>query len=76
MTILQMSSQRRARLGQQHLDVVHRLLGLGGGIADPDRLRGVEVLADLAAQEHGVAGDHGLAEVVVEVLIGIGVARC
>ena len=43
------------------------------GVADPNRLRGVQVLSDLAAQEHEVAGHDGLGEVVVEPLVGVGV---
>ena len=39
-----------------------------------DGLAGVEVLADLAAHVDRVAGDDGLAQVVVEVLLGVGVA--
>ena len=64
-----------ARLVQQHRDVGHRPLGLGLDVADPDRLARVQILADLAAQVDGVAGADGLAEVVVEVLLGVGVAR-
>ena len=41
----------------------------------PTRLAGVQILADLAAQVDGVAGDDGLAEIVVEVLLGVGVPR-
>ena len=36
--------------------------------------RDVQILRDLAAQVHGVTRDHALAQVVVEVLLGVGVA--
>src|SRR5262245_39487838 len=48
-------------------DVGHRLLGLRRDVADAYRRGGVEVLAHLTAQIDGVAGDDGLAEIVVEV---------
>jgi hypothetical protein len=44
-------------------------------VADADALGGIEVLADLTPQEdHGAAGHHGLAEVIVQLLFGIGFA--
>ena len=42
-------------------------------IADRDRLARVEILRHLAAQVDRVAGDDGLAEVVAELLLGVGV---
>ncbi len=51
------------------------LFGLRLGIADPDGFVGLEVQADLTAQEHHVPGNDGLAEIVVEILLGIGVLR-
>ena len=68
--------ERGAGLAEQQLDVVHRLLGLAGRVTHGDALAGVQILRDLAAQVHGVTRDHGLAQVVVEVLLGVGVARC
>ncbi|KAG0762858.1 hypothetical protein G6F22_018548 [Rhizopus arrhizus] len=54
---------------EQHVDVLHRLLRLAGGIADADALGRVQVLADLPAQEDGTAArDDGLAQIVVELL--------
>jgi hypothetical protein len=47
---------------EQPGDVAHRLLGLTGGVADGDALGRVEVLADVA-------------QIVVEPLLGVGVAR-
>ena len=68
--------QRRPRFFQQHGDVGHRLLGLLPGVADVKRLSGLEVLGDLTPQEHHrAAGHYDLAEVVVEVLFGVGVPR-
>ena len=59
---------------EQQRDVGHRLLGLRlRRRRSPTDSRRVEVLADLAAQVDGVAGDHGLAEVVVERLLRVGV---
>ena len=66
-------AQRAACLVEQHRDVAHRLLGLSLDVADADRFPGVEILADLTAQVDHAAGDDGLAEVVVEVLLGVGV---
>jgi hypothetical protein len=62
-----------AGLAQEQVDVGHRPLRLRLDVADADRLAGVEVLADLPAHVDGVAGDDGLAEVVVQLLLGIGV---
>ena len=70
-----MCSSVAAGLLEQLLDVLHRLLGLRLDVADADVLGRVEVLADLAAQIDGVAGDDGLAQVVVEVLLRVGVPR-
>jgi hypothetical protein len=64
-----------ARFFQQHADVGHGLLGLRGGVADAHGLAGVEVLADLATDIDGAVGDDGLAEIVVEALLGVCVAR-
>jgi len=50
------------------------VFGLRRRVADADDAP-VEVLADLAAQEDVVAGAHRLAQVVVEPLFGIGIAR-
>ena len=48
-------------------------MGLRHGIAEPDVLSRVEVLRALAAQEHQrAARDHGLGEIVVEPLLGVG----
>ncbi|KAG0924697.1 hypothetical protein G6F31_019022 [Rhizopus arrhizus] len=58
---------------EQHVDVLHRLLRLAGGIADADALGRVQVLADLPAQEDGTAArDDGLAQIVVELLFRVG----
>src|SRR5882724_1580548 len=63
-----------ARLFEQGLDVRHRLFGLAGGVADRNARRGVEILSDLASYENKTAlGDHRLAQIVVEALLGIGV---
>src|SRR5262249_15419865 len=59
---------------QQLLDVAHRLLGLLPRIADADHVA-PEVLPDLPAQKDVVAGAHGHAEVVVELLLWIGLLR-
>ena len=63
-----------AGLAEQQVDVGHGLLGLRGDVAHADVFRCVEVLPDLPAQVDGVAGDDGLAQVVVQVLFGVGVA--
>ena len=66
--------QRAACLFEQHRDVRHGLLGLCFDVADADRFPGVEILTDLPAQvDHSPCHD-GLGEIVVEVLLGIGVA--
>ena len=66
----------RARFAQELLDVRHRLFGLRSGIANPDVDRRVEVLPHLTADKDGAAAsDHGLAQVIVELLLGIGIAR-
>ena len=63
-----------ARLFHEHLDVRHGLGGLRRGVADVEGLARVEILGNLAAQEHRApTRDHALAEVVVELLLGIGV---
>ncbi len=60
-----------ARLFHQHLDVGHGLGRLLRGIAHMQRLARVEVLAHLAAQEDGCPPrHHGLAQVVVQLLLG------
>jgi len=64
--------QVAARFLQQLLDVLHRLLGLLLRIAQADQVA-LEIGADLAAHIDGVAGAHGLAQVVVQRLVGIGV---
>ncbi|QPO17976.1 hypothetical protein HXW90_12970 [Pseudomonas sp. Y39-6] len=53
------------------LDVAHGLLGLGTRVAEADQVA-VEIAADLAAHIHGVAGAHGLAQVIVQALVGVG----
>ncbi|MCY1542648.1 hypothetical protein D9M68_784060 [compost metagenome] len=60
---------------KQHRHVGHGFFGLGGDVAHAYRFPGIQILADLAAQEYRVAGDHGLAQVVVQPLFGIGFAR-
>ena len=64
-----------AGLAEQLLEVPHRLLGLTRRIAERDARAAGEILPDLAAHEHQRAArlDH-LAEVVVEPLLGVGVA--
>ena len=61
---------------EQHCDVRHRFLRLGGDITDADRLSGVQILTDLSARWSDTAGDDGLTEIVVEALLRIGVAWC
>ena len=47
-----------------------------GGIAHADADRRIEILPDLAAHEdHAAARDDGLAQIVVELLLRIGIAR-
>src|SRR5713101_6576085 len=61
-------------LFEKRLDVGHRLFGLASRIADRNAFRAVEVLADLAPNEHHAAFRyHGLAQIVIEALFGIGV---
>jgi hypothetical protein len=60
-----------SRLLEQLLHLLHRLIRLGGRIADADHAA-VERLADLTAQEDAVAGPDRHAEIVVEALLGIG----
>src|SRR5260221_12761376 len=64
-----------AAFREQQRDVGHALLGLAGGIADRDILARVEGLRHLTAQIDRRSGDHRLAEIVVERLLGIGLAR-
>ena len=64
--------RRPAGFLEQQGDVGHRLFRLAGRVADGQALPGVQVLGDLATQVDRVAGDHRLAEVVVQVLLGIG----
>jgi hypothetical protein len=64
------------RFSEQLFDVPHRLVGLGGRIADPHVERGIEVLPNLAPNEHRPPPrDHGLTQIVVEILFGICVPR-
>ena len=65
-------SEFAARLAQQLVDIAHRLFGLSARVPYPDRIA-VEIASDLPPDEDHVAGTHHLAEVVVQVLIGIGV---
>src|SRR3569833_590154 len=61
-------------LAQLCSNVLHRLLCLPNGIADRDIFRGIELLPDLSAHEHhAAAGDHGLAQIIVELLLRIGI---
>src|SRR5207248_9033193 len=55
-------------VGQQHLDVLHRLVGLGGGVAERDRAAVADGVAGLAAHEHVAVGDHDHAHVVAQAL--------
>src|SRR5262245_43614670 len=66
--------ERRARLLEQHLDVLHGLVGLSCHVADSNALRSLEVLADLPAHEYhrALSNDH-LAQVIVEPLLGVSV---
>src|SRR3990167_6714657 len=65
-----------ARFLEQEFYVLHGLARLHRGVADKEALAGLEILRDLAAEEDDrPAGNHRLAEVVVELLLGIGVAR-
>jgi len=74
--ILQMCSNPEPRFLQQHLDIGHGLFGLAGGIADRHALARVEILANLAADEHHrAARDDRLAQIVVELLLRISVPR-
>src|SRR5690606_22804753 len=55
-------------------DVLHHLVGLLHRVVAADVLRIVQVLRTLAAQEdRGAAGDHGLTQVVVQLLLGVSV---
>src|SRR5918995_1628890 len=64
----------RARLAKKHVDVRHCPLGLAGWIADCDALACLEILTDLAANEyHGPARHNRLAQIVIQLLLGIGV---
>ena len=65
---------RAAGLLDQLPDILHDLVGLLDRIMACDVFGGVEVLGALAAQKHGPAArHHGLAQVVVELLLWIGV---
>ncbi|MCY1431514.1 hypothetical protein D9M71_474840 [compost metagenome] len=64
--------QVAARLFQQLLDVLHRLLGLGARVAEPYQAA-FEISAYLATHIDGVACAHGLAEVIVQALVRIGI---
>src|SRR5216683_4194531 len=64
----------RAGFLEQGLYVRHGSFGLAGRVADRNARRRVEILSDLTAHEYKAAlGDHGLAQIVVEALLGIGV---
>ncbi|MNE88541.1 hypothetical protein D3C80_1858570 [compost metagenome] len=65
-------AQVAARLFQQLLDVAHGLLGLGARITEAHQLA-VEIGTDLTTHIHGVAGAHGLAQIVVQRLVRVGV---
>ena len=67
--------QLGARLGEQQLDIVHHLVSLRGGIANPDVLTRLQILCDLATQVDDAIGDDCLAEIVREVLLRIGLLR-
>ena len=59
---------------QQRLDVLHGQVGLSCHVADSNALGSREVLANLPANEdHRPLGNHHLAKVVVETLLGISV---
>ena len=68
--------QTAGGFAQQHIDALHCLLDLAGGVAHAHAFGGVQVLADLAAHKHHKAArHHGLAQVVVEFLLRLGGAR-
>ena len=52
----------------------HCSLGLGRDVAESNRLPRVEILPDLAAKIDRITGYDRLAEVIVEILLGVGVA--
>src|SRR5450830_1577948 len=59
---------------EQHVDVIHRLLGLAFDVTDADAFGGIQILPDLTAQEDGrAARDDCLAQVVIDLLFRIGV---
>src|SRR5215211_71650 len=65
-----------ARFFHQELDVAHGCFGLGARIARMQRPARVEILRHLTAQEyHRAAGNDRLAEIVVELLLRISLAR-
>src|SRR6266568_8208221 len=66
--------QLRACLAEEELDVVHDLAGLPGRIADRDRLPRMEILRYLSAEVDSASSHDGLAEVVGETLLRIGVS--
>ncbi|MNF57546.1 hypothetical protein D3C84_390780 [compost metagenome] len=57
---------------EQLLDVAHGLFRLGTRVAEAHQLT-VEVGPHLATDIHRVAGAHGLAQVVVQGLVGVSV---
>ena len=62
----------RFRIGREDpFHVLHRLVGLGGGVPQADQAS-LEVGPHLAAHIDGIAGPHRLAEVVVQALVGVG----
>ena len=63
-------TQVAAGLLQQLLDVTHRLFGLRTGVAQPDQVT-LKVSANLTAHIHSISGSNRLAEVVIQILIGI-----
>src|SRR6185503_7817329 len=66
--------ERRARLLEQHFDVLHGLVGLSCHVADSNTLRSLEVLANLPAHEnHRALSNNHLAKVVVETLFRVSV---
>ena len=66
-----------ARLLDELADVLHHLVGLLDRVVALDVLCVIEVLRTLASEPYGTSAtrDHRLAEIVVEVLLGIGVPR-
>ncbi|MCY1460441.1 hypothetical protein D9M71_779990 [compost metagenome] len=63
--------QVRAGFFKQLLDVLHRLFGLCARVTQAYQLA-FEVGTDLATHVDGIACPHGLAQVVVQGLVGVG----